>query len=173
MTACGSSSAQRDAYAVGGSLGNGSVFGAGPKCTYEVTPASAAELYESKEGGTLVGPGKGTIKCESGHTAEFDIVMADKITISGDHKLAVGKEGSLRVSVFGGGRELKTSGHWNAEWAVPADCAPIVKADVDRFVGADSLKGSYALEMTALAKGSCTVTASVLGHTAAQKITVQ
>lgn len=67
---------------------------------------------------------------------------------------------------------LKTNGHWHVEWTVPAECAPIVKTEVDRLVGAHSLKGSYSLDMTALAKGTCTVTASVLGKTTTQAITV-
>lgn len=172
VAAC-SSKPERDAYAVGGRVGTGSVFGPGPTCTYEVTPASAAQLWETKEGGTLVAPGKGKETCESGHTAEFDIVISDRITITGDDKLAAGAEGLLRVNVFGKGRELKTSGHWKAEWVVPADCAAFVKTEVDTFHGADSLDGSYMLEMTALAKGTCTVTAKLFGHTATRTVTVR
>lgn len=39
--------------------------------------------------------------------------------------------------------------------------------------GGDRLRGSYSLEMTGVAKGTCTVTASVLGQTSTQTITVQ
>ncbi|MGE0404061.1 MAG: hypothetical protein AB7T06_45560 [Kofleriaceae bacterium] len=172
VAACGSKASEREAYAVGGHLGNGSVFGPGPTCTYEVEPASAAELYDNKEGGTLLAPGKGKKTCESGHTEEFDIVAPDRLKIDGDAKLAIGKEGALRVSVFGKARELKTAGHWPVEWTVPPECGAVVKTDVDYFHGADSLDGSYHLELTGLAKGTCTVTASVVGQKATQTITV-
>jgi hypothetical protein len=79
----------------------------------------------------------------------------------------------LHVSVFGKGRELTTHGHWHPEWVVPAACASILKTDVDTFHGADSLDGSYMLEMTALAKGTCTITAKLFGHTASRTVTVQ
>lgn len=174
IAACGSKAKERDAYAVGGWLGTGSVFGPGTKCTYEVTPASAAELGEGKTGGKLVAPGTGKTTCESGYKDEFDIVAADKLTISGDDKITSGKEGRLRVALFGGGgRELKTNGHWEVDWTVPPECGAIVKTEVDTPAGGDSLRGSYSLEMTGVAKGTCTVTASVLGQTSTQTITVQ
>jgi hypothetical protein len=170
--ACRSKAPERRAYAVGSEIGGGSVFGPGPKCTYEVTPQSSGDLYESKEGGKLIGPGTMRMKCESGYEEEFDIVPADKLAIGGDDKLEVGKAGALRVTMFGGGRELKTDGHWVPDWKVPADCDRVMKTDVDSFVGADSLHGSYRLEMTAVAKGSCTVTASVLGQTSTRTVTI-
>jgi hypothetical protein len=173
LYACGSTEKVRDAYAVGGWVGTGSVFGPGPNCTYEITPASSADMSETKSSGKLLAPGTGKVTCESGYTDEFDIVAADKMTIDGEDKLAVGKEGRLHVSMFGGGRELKTNGHWQVEWTVPPACDAIVKHDVDTPAGADSLRGSYWLEMTGVAKGACTVTASVLGQTQARTITVQ
>jgi hypothetical protein len=173
VSACGSKAKERDAYAVGGWIGTGSVFGPGAKCTYDITPASAADMSETKGSGKLVAPGKGTVTCESGYTDEFDIVAADSMKIDGEDKIAVGKEGALHVSMFGGGRELKTNGHWEVEWTIPPDCTSIVKAEVDTPAGADSLRGSYWLEMTGVAKGSCTVTASVLGQKQTRTITVQ
>ncbi|MFN0246028.1 MAG: hypothetical protein ACKV2T_03915 [Kofleriaceae bacterium] len=172
-SACGSNAKEREAYAVGGWVGTDSVFGPGPRCTYEITPPSAADMGETKTSGKLVAPGTGKMTCESGYTEEFDIVAADKMTIDGEHKISVGKEGSLRVSMFGGRRELKTNGHWVVDWTVPAACDAIVKHSVDTPAGADSLRGSYRLEMTGLAKGTCTVTASALGQTQTRVITVQ
>ncbi len=172
VSACGSNAREREAYAVGGWVGNGSVFGPGPNCTYDITPASAADMSDTKQSGKLLAPGTGKMTCESGYTEEFDIVVADKMTVEGDDKLAVGKDGSLRVSMFGGGRELRTNGNWTVEWTVPPSCDAIVKTEVDTPGGGHSLRGSYRLEMVGVAKGSCTVTAGVLGLTQAHTITV-
>lgn len=171
--ACGGSGdSKRDAYAVGGYIGTGSVLGAGPDCTYEVTPASAAELSENKRTGKLLAPGKGTTTCKNGHKDEWDIVAADHVEIRGDLKLAVGKEGRLQAQPFAGKRELLTSGHFEVEWTPAPDCTGILASTVDTPAGGDSLRGSYSLETLGKAKGSCTVTAVVVGQKTTQTVTI-
>jgi hypothetical protein len=177
VAACGSGGSKREAYAVGAHVGGGSAFGPGPKCTYEVTPASAAELSPEKTVGTLVAPGELTTRCESGYTATFDIVAPTSAKITdvlgvGD-KLGIGTKASFAGYPYAGNRELKTDGHFEVMWMFSPDCASSATTKIDTPAGGDSLRGSYHLDVTGKAPGTCTITAEVLGQKATKTITVR
>lgn len=174
VAACGSGSKPREAYAVGAYVGVGSVFGPGAKCTYDVKPPTAAELDPDNTVGKLVAPGEMTMKCESGTTLTYDIVAPTSARITGDGAaVKVGAKADFAAYPYAGNRELKTDGHFTVDWSFGPDCGSSATTEVDLPAGGDSLKGSYHLNVVGKARGSCTLTAAVLGQTATKKLAIE
>lgn len=167
--------APRDAYAVGAYVGPNSLAPSSD-CTYDMDPASAAKLDAEKKVGMLVAPGKLKVTCKGGVT-EWDVLAptAAKIhRIDGDTPaVKAGEKGMFRATPFAGDRELTTDGDFTVTWTPGADCATTATTEVDMPAGADSLKGSYTIEVTGKATGTCTLNAAVLGVKATQAVKIQ
>ncbi|MBS1118823.1 MAG: hypothetical protein H6Q90_1051 [Deltaproteobacteria bacterium] len=174
LSSCGGRARTRDAYAVGAYVGVGSVFGPGPTCRYDAKPPSIAELNDEKTVGKLVGAGELTMTCESGYSESFDVLAPTSAQITGEAQLEVGAaQASYAAVPRAGARELKTDGHFAVAWSFGPDCASSVTTEVDMPAGGDSLHGSYHLRVTPKSKGTCTVTAEILGQKATLAIAVK
>ncbi len=170
LAGCGGGSGRKPMYAVGASVGVGSIWGAAPNCSYEATPAS------SLDGGTLVGPGQVTKICGA-QRESFEVVAptgAQVRRIDGDVVLKPGgAPASFRAVPVAGANELATDGNFTVIWTPADDCTASVTTDVDMPAGGDSLRGSYTIKVVPKAKGTCTLTAEVVGQKASQKIVVE
>ncbi len=167
---CSKSSKTAGAYAVGASVR------AGSGCKYDVDPASAAKLDEAKTRGTLVAPGKLEVTCGSNVT-RYDIVAPTMAKIrrsdADNQDVKAGEKAVFKALPFAGDRELGTDGHFTVAWTPGPDCANTATTEVDMPAGGDSLHGTYSLELTGKAAGTCTLAAEVLGMKATQAVTIR
>jgi len=162
---CSKSTETFGAYAVGAYVGASSLSPSSD-CKYDVDPASAAKLDDTKSRGTLVAPGRLKVTCGSNVTS-YDILAPTRAKIrrsDGDKQdVKVGEKAMFRAEPFAGDRELASDGYLPVTWTPGPDCASTATTEIDVPVGGDSLHGTYSLELVGKAAGTCTLTAEVVG----------
>jgi hypothetical protein len=168
---CGKKS-ERDAYAVGGFVGTGSIFGT-TRCTYTTTPATGvADLDADKTVGQLIGEGVVVEKCPK-VTLTFDVRKPTGAIITGASTIKIGAPHELyRAVPVDGKRELHSSGHFQASWKLGDDCAASATTEGDDSAQ-DTGGSTYTMFVTGKAAGTCTLTSTVLGLTATRTITIK
>jgi hypothetical protein len=162
----------REAYPVGSYIGGGSVLFGSSHCTYDAPP-SVAQLWDNKEGGTLVGEGRVKVTCPSGAEYAFDVLKATGATIHGEDTIRVGDNSFYYPVLLAGTRELAT---WQIPqlpvWTFGKNCAGVASEIPDNS-SQDTGGKSGNLQIAANRKGSCTITGAFHGQTATKTFKVE
>ena len=167
----------RPAYAVGTYVGGGSWLFGPSDCTYDAPP-SVARLVKRDSGETfmaeLTGEGEIAETCRNTKTV-YDVVRATAGRIDGPANLQAGvTSGPYAFVPLAGGRELRgvEQGGASPAWSLGKDCEGVAVFGVVSG-SQDTGGGDITRTLVAARAGACTVTATILGITAARTIQVR
>lgn len=180
LLACGGRRAPdpEAAWAVGTTIGGGSVLVGPSPCTYQAPP-EVAELIRDGAGAAsmarLIGPGEVTEVCPS-ETRRYPVLKASALRLDGPSTLQVGQtraEDRYEVTPLADGRPLlgvRPSGT-SPEWSLGPDCAGV--AEFGPVYGSRDTGGPEVTRtLVPVGAGTCSLSATLLGLTVSRRVAV-